>query len=775
MSLTWTVPVWMWPLLLVLAAGAVIWAVHIYRRTRPAPRPGLARLLVGLRSAAMLLLVLAVAGPVLSRLYRQEDPARLVVVLEDSASMGLEAFPSSENPAGGGPSRWASALSFAAGVDSALQALDWPGETIFLRGNGLEALQDFRPGDPVVPDPAAHGTDLNQLLRQVRDRTVGLPTRAVLLFSDGQETRQSTGPADRPTGPAGLTSVGPLVVVGAGDPAGSADRLVKDLRYPDTAFAGDEVVAELAVTHRFLEDEPEGPVTVTLTEDGRVLKQETVPLQGLTTALEIPFSLEEEGLRVFELEVSPLDNERFLANNKVSLAINVRRGRSRLLVLAQQPGWDVRFLSQAALAETRLELAVVHPTAGGMAFADSLVSWKAPADAEGWNRWDGLVLFGWQGMTGNLDWEALNQAVGRGLGLLVMPGPSSPRIRNVAPVPAGLAELLPIEATRLRWIDGDFFARIPAGSAGHPVLHLVDSAGEGLPGGPSGGLGSLPPLRRVLGVEARAGALTLLEADQSVHGQAGARVPLLVADNIEMGRAAWFGGQRLWELAFWEPALARGDQGAGGLQAARRLVQNLLVWLAAGQEESGLVFSGRRGFYQEGERIKLSAQWRDMRGQPVRDRALTLALRPLTEDGSPGSEQTFAMERKGGPSGPAEVLLPPLPPGTYSIQLVGQGDPPVLGAEEFLVVTAHSVEQTQVRQDRRRLQLLAGSHGGSYHQVGQEGSLAGVLDELTRLDWSAAATEKRDRLDFWSGWPFLLAVATLLGLEWYLRRRNGML
>ena len=34
---------------------------------------------------------------------------------------------------------------------------------------------------------------------------------------------------------------------------------------------------------------------------------------------------------------------------------------------------------------------------------------------------------------------------------------------------------------------------------------------------------------------------------------------------------------------------------------------------------------------------------------------------------------------------------------------------------------------------------------------------------------------RRNRWDFWSGWPFLVLVSVLLGLEWFLRRRNGLL
>lgn len=770
MFLTWTAPVWMWPLLLVLAAGAVIWTVKIYRRTRPAPGRGLRWVLPALRSVALLLLVLAVAQPVLSRLWRQEVPARLVQVIEDSGSMALI---EGTDASGQGSSRWEASLAFSARLDSALAARGWTGQTVRLRGNGLEPVQEFRLDDPVVTDPVAHGTDLNQLLRQAGDHTVDVPVRAVVLFSDGQETRQSGSDAAPGVRSRSLAGTPTLQVLGAGDPVGSADRLIKDLRYPDTAYAGDEIVVEFAVTHRFLDGRQPEPVTVTLTESGELVAEQSFTLDRATTALEIPFSAGEEGLRVFELEVSSLDNERFLANNKVSLAVNVRRGRSRILVLADRPGWDLRFLAQAALAEPRVELAMVHPSASGPVYADSLVSWQEPAAATGWNNWDAVILYGWTGRFGALDWDRLGQAVAEGLGLLVLPGTEVPGQRAISAPPPGLAKLLPVAADRWRWVEADFEAEVPGNAAGHPVVVGLGGADE--PDRTGRTLAGLPPLRRVLGVEAGPGALRLLDAGPGDRAAGAVRLPLLVADAAGQGRVLFFGGRRLWELAFWEPGLRVPGAVGGEPQAARRLLQNLLVWLAAGQDESGLVFTGRRAFYQEGERITLAAQWRDMRGQPVLDKGLSLFLKGVDPAGQAGAEKVFAMHRATGSSGPAVVQLPPLPPGSYAVRLQGAGDPPVAGPEEFLVVAAHSIEETQVRQDQRRLLQLAAASGGALHSLSSDQALDEVTAALAALDWTASWRERRVRLDFWAGWPFLGVMVVLLGCEWYLRRRNGLL
>jgi len=67
--------------------GAVLWVVRAYGQTRPAAPPHLGRVLIWLRSLALVVLVLAIAGPILSRLLLVRPPAEIVVILEDSGSL----------------------------------------------------------------------------------------------------------------------------------------------------------------------------------------------------------------------------------------------------------------------------------------------------------------------------------------------------------------------------------------------------------------------------------------------------------------------------------------------------------------------------------------------------------------------------------------------------------------------------------------------------------------------------------------------------------------
>jgi hypothetical protein len=284
----------------------------------------------------------------------------------------------------------------------------------------------------------------------------------------------------------------------------------------------------------------------------------------------------------------------------------------------------------------------------------------------------------------------------------------------------------------------------------------------------------LPPLRKIVAVEPGQRGEILLTGRRKGAREQVPDLPLLVVQVVDEGRVAWFGGRNLWELGFWGSG-GPGRQEGRAEDFGRRLLRNILVWTASGTEESGLSFTGRQALVQEGERVRIAAQWRDMRGQPVVGRKLSLQVRSAGSDSSAGRVQTFAMRSVSPRTGVAEVQLPPLPPGQYALQLTGDGDPPVVSREEKLVVAGHSVERTQVRMDRRRLVQVAARGDGSFQAARDPDHPASLIAGLKALDWAEGRTEQRTRYDFWSGWPFLLLVCLLLGIEWFLRRRNGQL
>ena len=751
MRVDWSLPAWGWPLLCVAAILCVVWTQRAYLRADPPPRRSVRNWLISLRAVVFIVLLLALAGPMLIHDASRGLPPEVAVVLDDSASMAAVDGPQ-------GASRWSQALRLAALADSVVRARAPGARVVLWRGNGLQAAREIRRRDATDP-PVGVGTDLKALLREAVTAAAGRPLRAVLLVCDGHDTALDGGAAF--SAPAGA----PFLAVGVGDPVGPPDLAIQELRYPEVAYQGEEIAVEVTVALRGATAGTVARPRVLVQRDGQVVAEATAAAtarEGVVT-FEVPLRAPVSGLLVWNLDVEPLVDERFLANNRATIAVDVRPDRARLLLLAGSPGWDARFLAQAANRAGRVALSVVHPGTAGAVLADSGRAWTSPRDAAGWHRWNGVVLLGWSRLEPLVDWPSLATAVRERLGLLVLPGDDAGG--NWIGPPRPLAALLPVDSEAAVWLPGDWIAQGTAPQA-HSLLSGVTqdvTAGQGLDSG------RWPPLRAVLTATVRPGAQMLLEAVQAGDEQ-GTGVPLLVAGRPGGGRVTWFGGRRLWELAFWEHA----DPSGGAVShPGRRLLQNLLLWTATGEGREGISLTGHRRVYEEGERIRLEAHWRDSQGNlAATRRPLTLALRAL--DDSAWAVRSFALAPVPADSSRAAVTLPPLPAGRWAARPVASGTPAVEGLEEEFLVVPQAIEAAQTRQDRRALRALAVEAGGAYLGADVPGARERLAAAVAGWPLTAAAQPVRRSRDLSAGWPLLAVIVILLSTEWLLRRTQGL-
>jgi len=143
--------------------------------------------------------------------------------------------------------------------------------------------------------------------------------------------------------------------------------------------------------------------------------------------------------------------------------------------------------------------------------------------------------------------------------------------------------------------------------------------------------------------------------------------------------------------------------------------------------------------------------------------------------GDGGSARTFALQPDPTRPGVATAELPPLPPGRWRLTPRGGGAAGEEGPARDIVVTRAERERAQVQQDRRNLRQTADRLGGSYHDAGRPADVERLLADLAALDLAPEEAGRQDRHEPAASWPWLLAAVALLGAEWLLRRRHGLL
>ena len=337
-------------LALVIVGGGLAYLLYRTERRRLSAPGG--RCLATLRILLILLLLVALAEPVLrtERLHPVE-PA-LLVVMDGSRSFFLtdphrsdaevreeaRAFGESRDPPTLDALRSASRVERAAwALASGSSKLDRYRVERFAVASEL-----FRLADDATRTPQAYtgGTDLGDPLVQTVLARTGENLSAVLLLSDGNHH----GASDPRRAAAFLGRLGvPIVAVGVGASEPPRDLAVVAVDATGHVFPGDEVRAQVTVRTSGFEALD---VPLEVLEGDAVIARTPLSIAGgsRTQVVEVRFTADSTGSREYQVRLPAQAGEVSVENNAQTLHLDVLEGRARVLLLDRMPRWEWRYL-----------------------------------------------------------------------------------------------------------------------------------------------------------------------------------------------------------------------------------------------------------------------------------------------------------------------------------------------------------------------------------------------------------------------------------------------
>ncbi len=315
-------PLW----LAALAAVALVALASGWLSGRPLPA-GRRAVLLGVRLLALLLLAAAVLRPAreVDLVRPRRDP--LVFLLDDSRSMAGSAAAVRAELA-----RWQRQSDAASGGLGELYRLE------FLGLGAAPAALDPRTQPAFERATTPLGATL-EALAETRDGSAG-----VVLLSDGQDTER---PGEPP--PALPFPVYPLVPAAAAAP----DLWIAGVDTPPVAFIRTPAEVRVHLKARGL---AEGPVDITLLADGRPLRTETAQVGATGGEVALSLTPQRTGRKAYRVEVTPRPGEASLENNRAQFTLDVIRDKTRVLLVAGTPTWDVRFLRRRLRQDPGVDL-----------------------------------------------------------------------------------------------------------------------------------------------------------------------------------------------------------------------------------------------------------------------------------------------------------------------------------------------------------------------------------------------------------------------------------
>jgi len=712
----------------ILAAVLLVAAYFAYRRTTP-PVSGRVRAgLTVLRAAAFLCLVLVLLDPRCVRTVDREESAKVLVLMDRSASMAL---PAGSWDDAASETRFDAARRSASALKLAVEKAGGTVETLYF-ASGLSP----GPVDTIRAD--GQGTDVTQSIEDAYRRHEGEHLAAIAVFSDGAETEDRLVRRPLP----GL----PVFTVGFGDTVAPEDVRIKDVDYNSVVTVPSRSPIEATVTFTGMREKR---VALRLTEGDRVVfERDTVMTPAVPEiAVRIPVEYREARRRqfVFSAEVGGHDAQP--DNNRRDIVVEAEKAQAKIVIVDLQPGWELHFLTGLLRREASFDF-VVLSLPGRPGAPLGRIRDPATFEAE-LSDCDAVVLLSVdENFFSASRVDALKRFLrDRGGGLLVMPGTSS--VFEHPGVWDQLGDMLPVRGhAPFQWTLGYTSVLPGAQAAANPITsHMLPLLSQT----------DWQERAPLLGYYAALAPTSVGEVLISVKDR---KLPAFTYQTLGKGRVAVVSAGPLWRWRFLSDNNAVYDE----------LVSRTLEVLSRGDDSDLFVVTAKKNVFEAGEPAVVFAELLNDKMQPVTSAPVRLEVARVEENGQETPLDFIPMRRDAVQNTRFKAVIPPLSPGRYFVR--GRADLPERTVESRvheIRISSTSVEYRQMQQDRTALAGIALRTGGTYTD-GER--LAPILD---RLKLEPRRTPSLSEMSLRTSLLLFLVMIGLLAAEWAIRKRAGMI
>lgn len=734
---------------LFLLIPLLVW--FVYRRTtRPVTRRW-KNLLIGLRSAVLMLLLLLLMRPVITTFEVNPQETYLAVLVDDSASMQIGDV---------------------AGFESRQQAV---ADALYGEGGIVEGLADryqvrtFAFNQTVrrvsgAEDLTAQGnaSGLEQAMRQVAEQLGGLPLSAVVMISDGADNADTD-----PLLSARDFAVRqiPVFTVGVGEELIPRDVGISSVSASQTLLDNSVFDVQVDLNHQGYT----GQALTLRVMDGETevsAQQITLATDG-TRRVELEVSPERKEPILYELRVDELDGEIVLQNNRYQFLVdNSERPPLNVLYVDGHPRNEFKFIRRAVESDSSLRLASYLRTGPGRFYRQGIssaleLSGGFPTTAEDLYQYEAVIL-GDIGRDFFTDEQllTLQEFVSeRGGGLLVAGMLDDAFVDSVVadilPLTLSRSDLLPANLQggirRGSHATGELFApRLTAAGEFSELLRLDsdDAVNRRL-------WAELPTLQGIYATgRAKPGATVLLE-HPSLQYQNQA-LPVLATQRYGSGRSMSMNTASTWR---WQMLMSAEDE------SHERLWRQMLRWLAQGAlERVSIQFD--KPFYNAGDTVNVSVKVLDASFEPDNNASLWIQRTdPL------GNAVDIAMEWDINQDGTYVSRFEASDEGVYRV-LVDVASAAGSGLETekpaAFVVTPSLREFNNAGRDTGMLSRIADSGGGRYYDLSAARQLINDIDHVP------GAYSREVQEDLWDRPWLLILLIALMCMDWMARRYRGL-
>jgi uncharacterized membrane protein len=540
-----------------------------------------------------------------------------------------------------------------------------------------------------------------------------------------------------------------VLSIPVGDLQEYKDVMIKAIKAPVIAFRDREVTIDVTMKsygYRGL------TLPVALKDGARLLGAKNVAIDKSPAEVSVSFAFtpEEVGQHNLSISILPQVGESVVSNNTFNLSLKVVRDKIRVLMVSGSPSMNYRFMRMALKNDPSIDLLsfVILRTPTDILNVPLQEQSLIPFPVEtlftkDLKNFDILIFDNFpHHLYFNPKYlESVREFVSEGGGLAMIGGPS--QFTGYAGTPIG--EVLPVRLAKKEDYRRDAPSKVRLTRVGitHPITRISSDEKDNL-----SLWREMPPLDGINLLEPKSSGIVLLETGE------GAPRPIITVGDFGKGRALVLSTDDSWKWYMGMVAKGKGNW------AYFRFTERMLRWLSKDPALGPIqmILPDRPGEVGQEREVKIR----------IREEEFPSAVRgpvSISVFNPEGLKMEGQLKSTGRP-GEYVGSFSPEKAGTYKVKIETRA-----GSVEELMVISGALEDRDAAPDPERLRTVSTSTGGKV--------LTKRDDLLKEIEAYAVKGERRfveeRHIPLWAMMYTLPLILVLLGMEWYLRRRWGLI
>ena len=688
------------------------YSFFVYRYTIPQVNQTRKILLISLRALALLLLCFILFEPILNLNFKLTIEPTNLVFIDNSRSMTIE----------DGTDRSGKAKE----ILNDFEARSSDGNLTFYEfGNFIREINADSLDHVNFSDGS---TNLQDVFDYVKGSDQNIAS--VTLVTDGVITSGSNPYYDA------LKLGIPIFAIGIGDTTQRKDIEIRKILHNDFLYAETPTSIVVTIYNKGFSGQP---VTASLYEDSKFISQQTINLSNAGIQnVAFDYRAESNGEKKLSVVITSLKEEFTTANNKKVFYVNVLSNKIRVTLLASSPSVDLTFINNSLKRDENLEINSIVQVAPNK-FLNEL-------DYNILDSADVFFLIGFP--SDNTTGDLLNRAFARiknekipyfltlshdiSLNNLLKLG--NELSFNVNQVLNGYREVQP---------------QILAEQSNNPILKQADKNLFEF-------WNNLPPVLQpnsIFNPRIESKMLAQIKVNNKIINS-----PLILTKNFNGKRSITVLAKDLWR---WKLQVA-----PKGIDLFDSFIVNSIRWLRAGEEQKLVNIKSSKKNYSQGERIEFSAQVFDESLNPVSEAEIKIKI------SSDKDKYEMDMQNVGPGLYEGSIMINETGDFRYSGEAYSDGT--ILGKDNgSFNIGEIDLEMINPVMNYSLLNLLADNSGGEFYSPDNYKPVMTRINQLNKL--SSKEKILKSEIILWSDTWMLLIAIFLFSLEWFIRKRSGML